>query len=99
MRRPEAVAGPRVVPKPVLSAEIADHALDAFDHARQALGVNLVRRVARLMVVGITKRRRVRDHHGLKAVLGEGPMIRPADAGNEAWRDAADGRERRMRAE
>src|SRR5438128_1658752 len=34
----------------VLSAEIADHALDAFDHARQALGIDLVRRVARPMV-------------------------------------------------
>ena len=29
-----------------LSAEITDHALDAFHHARHVLGVDLVRRIA-----------------------------------------------------
>src|SRR5262249_936620 len=39
------------------------------------------------------------DHQRLEAVLHERPVIRPVDAGNDAWRDAADGRKRGVRAE
>jgi anhydro-N-acetylmuramic acid kinase len=82
------------VPRPL----IADDALDTFHYPRQALGVDLVRRVARPMVVGIAERRGVRDHQRLEALLGEGPMIGPADARHDIRRHPADRRKGGMRA-
>src|SRR5215831_13706568 len=65
------------------SAQLADHALHAFHHARHLLRVDLIGCVARPVVVRITEWRRIGDHHGLESVLREGPMIRPTDAGHK----------------
>src|SRR5215813_14430585 len=81
------------------TGDLADDALDAFDHARQLVEVHLVRRVGEQMVVRIAEHGRVGDHHGLEAVLHEGPVVRPADAGNDAGRDSADAGECRVRPE
>ena len=81
------------------SHEIADDALDALDHPRQIFTVDLVRRVARPMVMRIAERRGVGDHQGRKALLRERPMVRPGDARHRARGHAADAREGGMRAE
>src|SRR5207253_5169214 len=73
-----------------LFTQVADHALNPFDDARHLLRVDLIGRVARPMIMRITERRRIGDHHRLESVLREGPMIRPTDAGHETWRHAAD---------
>ena len=61
--------------------------------------VDLVRCVARLVVVRIAERRRVGQHDGRKAELAERPVVRPADARNRVGRHAADGRKGRVLAQ
>src|SRR5687768_17867372 len=68
---------------PTFMGKLLQHRGQPERHARHALIVKLVGRVARQMVVGIAVKSGVRDHDGGKPVLTKGPVIGPGDTGNE----------------
>src|SRR5687768_473465 len=68
---------------PILSCKLTQHPSEAERHARKTLVVELLRRVARQMVMRIAVEGRVRHHHRRIAVAPERPVVRPSDARNE----------------
>src|SRR5688572_29297170 len=81
---------------PTFICEILEHFCQAERHARHALIVELIGRVARQMVVRIAVERGIGDHDRGKTVATERPMVRPCHAGYERRRGDAFGRKHRF---
>src|SRR5205823_14581036 len=71
--------------------QIFNHFLHAAHHESESIVIELVGRVARRMIVRITKRRGVGDHDAGITVSPERPLIRPTDPGNKCGKRRAFG--------
>src|SRR5688500_11959955 len=77
----------------------ADDARDSEGHAGGAVVVDLLGRVAGLVVVRVPERRGVGDHQRRVTRLPERPMVRPSDTRDVLRHRGAFGGETRVRAE
>src|SRR5687767_6802695 len=81
---------------PTFMGKLLQHRGEAEGDARHARIVQLLRRVARQVVVRIAEKGGVGDHDRRKAVVAERPVVRPCHAGDERRRRHALRGERRV---
>src|SRR5689334_14481274 len=72
------------VRSPIFMRQLLDERREAERHARHAQVIELLRRVARQMVMRVPVEGGIGDHDRPIPVLAERPMVGPADAGYEA---------------
>src|SRR2546429_4471828 len=77
------------VRSPIFSCKFTNDSDKAERYAREALVVELLRRVARQMVMRIAVERGVGDHDRRKPMVAERPVIRPGDPRDERRRGDA----------